>query len=143
MGLWTGIAERYKSAACSLFKVDLKDPLKSIKKTFTSISQVPQLAKVGSVADFVKVDSLTKPDISKLPIPSQVIPNPLAGLQNGNSPIPTEIIPNPLGNQQNGKSNIQQMIPNPLGDKKKNSPIPTHLPGLPIPKRNPIGGLFG
>ncbi|XP_001605713.1 liver carboxylesterase 1 [Nasonia vitripennis] len=146
MGLWTGIAERYKSTACSLFMVDLKDPLKTIQKTFSSISQVPQLAKVGSVADFVNVDTIAKPDLSKLPISPQIIPNPLANLQNGKSPIPTEIIPNPLaGNQQNGKSAIPQIITNPLGDKMNpNSPtIPTKLPGLLNSRKNPLGGLFG
>ncbi|KAJ8673091.1 hypothetical protein QAD02_004352 [Eretmocerus hayati] len=41
MGLWAGIGERIKSSACSLFQVDLKDPLKTIDKTLNSFGQIP------------------------------------------------------------------------------------------------------
>ena len=130
MGLWTGIEERYTSALCSLFHVDLKEPFKTVERTITSgLSKVPTLAKVGSVSEYLNVDKLKPngliPPI-KLPIdPTKVLHNPLSG-EKPDLPLPK--LP------EAGK-----VIPNPLSDKKPE--LPRLRPTEKLPVRVP--NIFG
>ncbi|XP_014219967.1 liver carboxylesterase 1-like [Copidosoma floridanum] len=58
MGLWTGLEERFKSAACSLFFVDIPNPLQTFQKSVSAVSNgIPSFPKVGSVADFFNPNS--------------------------------------------------------------------------------------
>lgn len=140
MGLWTGVAERFKSAACSLFFVDIKNPLKTIQKTWSTISHVPTLPKVGKVSDFLSPDAIIKPSIispAKLPDAVNILPilpiNPLSDKKS-------DIFPKP---------DVASVLPtNPLSKQKtENSPKTTDAPIIPksplsLPKKNPVS-IFG
>jgi hypothetical protein len=105
MGLWTGIEKRFTSAACSLFHVDLKNPLKTIRKTLKSISKPPLLPQVGKVTDLLNVGEIPGP--AKIPVPKivdapKILPNPLSNRKSGQkSKKPAEMARIPIGVPKN------------------------------------------
>lgn len=95
MGLWTGMEERFKSPLCSLFHVDLKQPLKTFEKAVKSVPYLPQLAKVGSVSDFLNSSSISKvpfvPSLNQIPLVKPPISIPIPGIGNSGGSNPAKL----------------------------------------------------
>ncbi|XP_058799315.1 cocaine esterase-like [Phymastichus coffea] len=103
MGLWTGIEERFTSPLCSLFHVDLKNPLKTFEKAVKSVPSLGQFAKVGSVSDFLNTSAIPQipfvPSLNDIPFKP---PISLPGINSGKAPIPKIPIPGLLGQKPSG-----------------------------------------
>ncbi|XP_014229907.1 liver carboxylesterase 1 [Trichogramma pretiosum] len=141
LGLWTGELERLKSSFCNfLFLDSIKDPIKTVQRTFNTISNVPRLAKVAEVSDFLDLSKIDSPVKIPLNLPSvNDLPGNIAsGISNlnplgsGNNPVGA-VTSGFLPNDQSGAA-TSSFLPVPVKDV-----FPLHTPTRDVPiQQNPV-----